>query len=316
MYQFRSRHLKLAISIVVSGIFLILIYRRVDFVALKDTFLHISLLPALIFFLLILIQLFLTSVRWNLFTRQLGNVNVNLAESVQQVLGSYSANLVVPGKWGEIVRIPWMKKYRLQVPVLLMVFLEKALDTLSVVTILFFSVLILVISGFATSVPLKPVLLVAGMIVGLIYILIIFRFQIIRMLKTKLINKDKTSKRQEFLQKGVTLVEITGEKFWSYYAFSLMIWIIQVLQFYFIFLMLGLHVHVVYTYAGSCLALLAGVIPVSIAGMGTRDAVIIGFFQHVASFELLAGAGILSLLRIILPSLIGIPFFINQTRNS
>jgi uncharacterized membrane protein YbhN (UPF0104 family) len=81
-------------------------------------------------------------------------------------------------------------------------------------------------------------------------------------------------------------------------------------------MMLGTMPPVIYTYAGSCLALFAGVIPVSVAGMGTRDAVIIGFFNHLGAYELLAGVGIFSLLRIIIPALIGIPFFIFQTKES
>jgi uncharacterized protein (TIRG00374 family) len=316
MHWLKSKQFKLIISLLVSGILLAVIYRKVDLVVLKQTLLNLSPLHATIFLLLILVQLVLSTLRWNLFTRQLGGIKLGFVVSMQQVVGSYSANLLIPGKWGEIVRIPWMKKYPLKVPVLFMVFLEKALDTLSVVSILFFSSLILLITKFSTPVPLMPFLLISGIILLMVLSVVIFRKHL-GLLVTKFTSlRKKPLKQDGFIQKGRLLLEIAGDKFWLYYGFSFVIWILQVLQFYFIFLMLGITLSVVYTYAGSCLALLAGVIPVSIAGMGTRDAVIIGFFNHLAPYELLASVGILSLSRIIIPALIGIPFFIIQTKES
>jgi len=316
MHWLKSKQFKLIISLLVSGILLAIIYRKVDLAVLKETLLNLSPVPAIAFLILILVQLVLSTIRWNLFTRQLGGVKLGFISSLQQVVGSYSANLLIPGKWGEIVRIPWMKKFPLKVPVLFMVFLEKALDTLSVVSILFISSLILVITNYSTPVPILPFVLISGAVLILVISVVIFRKDL-GVLVTKLGSlRKKPLKQDGFIQKGKMLLEIAGNKFWLYYAFSFLIWVLQVLQFYFIFLMLGITLSLVYTYAGSCLALLAGVIPVSIAGMGTRDAVIIGFFNHLAPYEMLASVGILSLLRIILPSLIGIPFFIIQTKES
>ena len=65
---------------------------------------------------------------------------------------------------------------------------------------------------------------------------------------------------------------------------------------------------------GGFLALIAGALPVSIAGLGPRDAVIISFFKGIAPYEALAGVGIASLFRIIIPALIGLPFFLIQTK--
>jgi uncharacterized membrane protein YbhN (UPF0104 family) len=101
-----------------------------------------------------------------------------------------------------------------------------------------------------------------------------------------------------------------------YLIISVMLWLVQGFEFYAMFLMFDLAPSIIDVYAGSFLALLAGAIPVSIAGLGPRDAVIINFFQSVASFELLAGIGIISLFRIIIPALIGLPFFLTQTKNS
>lgn len=316
MHWLKSKQFKLIVSLLVSSILLVIIYRKVDLDILKDILLNLSLFPAVIFLLLLIIQLILSAWRWNLFTRQLGGIHLTFTASLQQVVGSYSANLLIPGKWGEIVRIPWMKKYPLKVPVIFMVFLEKGLDTLSVISILFFSLLILLITGFPAPVPLLPILGISGAIVIIVLAMVVFRDHLSLLTAWLASFRKRPFKEDGLLQKARLSLEIAGAKFWTYYGFSFGIWVLQVLQFYFIFLMLGITPPLAYTFAGSCLALLAGVIPVSIAGMGTRDAVIIGFFQHLAPYELLAGVGILSLLRIILPALVGIPFFIIQTKES
>jgi glycosyltransferase 2 family protein len=316
MHWLKSKQFKLIISLLVSGILLAIIYRRVDLAVLRETLFNLSTIPAVVFLILIVVQLILSTLRWNLFTRQLGGVSLGFIQSMQQVVGSYSANLLIPGKWGEIVRIPWMKKYNLKVPVLFMVFLEKALDTLSVVTILFISSLALLVTGYTTPVPLMPIVIISGIVVLLVLAVVLSR-KYLGTIVTRISElRKKPLKPEGYIQKGRKLLEVAGNKFWIYFGFSFIIWILQVLQFYFIFLMLGITPSLIYTYAGSCLALLAGVIPVSIAGMGTRDAVIIAFFNHLAPYELLASVGILSLLRIILPALIGIPFFIIQTKES
>ena len=114
MRWLKSKQFKLVISLLVSGILLLIIYRKVDLAALKATLLNLSFIPAAVFLFLILMQLILSTLRWNLFTRELGAVRLTFFSSLQQVVGSYSANLLVPGKWGEIIRIPWMKKYPLK----------------------------------------------------------------------------------------------------------------------------------------------------------------------------------------------------------
>jgi len=316
MHWLKSKQFKLAVSLLVSSILLIVIYRKVDLAVLKETLFSLSPLPAFIFLLLVLVQLILTAWRWNIFTHQLGGVRLTFFSSFQQVVGSYSANILVPGKWGEIVRIPWMKKYKLKVPVFFMVLLEKFMDTISVLTILVISLLILVITDYPSPVPLLPILLISGFAWLVILSAVVFRKHLGYLVSRLSGLYKKPMKPDGFIQKGKLLMEIAGDKFWLYYGYSLILWLLQVFQFYVIFLMLGVTISLVYTYAGSCLSLFAGVIPISIAGMGTRDAVIIGFFNQLAAYELLASVGILSLLRIIIPALIGIPFFIIQTKES
>jgi hypothetical protein len=175
MHWLKSKQFKLIISLLVSGILLAIIYRRVDLAVLRETLFNLSTIPAVVFLMLIISTAHTFHVKMELVYPPAWRVSLGFIQSMQQVVGSYSANLLIPGKWGEIVRIPWMKKYNLKVPVLFMVFLEKALDTLSVVTILFISSLALLVTGYATPVPLMPFVIISGIVALLVVAVVLSR---------------------------------------------------------------------------------------------------------------------------------------------
>ena len=54
-------------------------------------------------------------------------------------------------------------------------------------------------------------------------------------------------------------------------------------------------------------AIIIGLIPITLAGIGTRDAALIVLFSPWASAEMMAGAALLSHLRYFLPGLAGLP---------
>ena len=137
MKWINKRTLRLALSIVLSVLIIFLIYDKIDFASMRKVFSEIKVIPFIIFLLLFIPQLWLATKRWNIMTKEIGKVKLGLFTSFKQVVGSYSANLIIPGKMGEIVRIPWMKIYKLETPVLMLVFLEKIFDVLAVFFILF-----------------------------------------------------------------------------------------------------------------------------------------------------------------------------------
>lgn len=87
---------------------------------------------------------------------------------------------------------------------------------------------------------------------------------------------------------------------------SLVLWLVHVSQFYFFFEALG--------YPGPGVAILAyvpaaifvGLLPITIAGVGTRDLALIFLFAPWAPTELAVGVGLLSHLRYLLPGIAGI----------
>ena len=56
------------------------------------------------------------------------------------------------------------------------------------------------------------------------------------------------------------------------------------------------------------LSLLVGLLPVTFAGIGTRDAAIIVLYQPYFSTEVGAALGLLCTMRYVIPALVGLPY--------
>ena len=99
---------------------------------------------------------------------------------------------------------------------------------------------------------------------------------------------------------------------------SFSIWFLAVVQTLMFFYALGIDLSFLFTMANTPIAIFIGMIPVTLGGMGTRDAAIIFLFSEFATPEKLLGVGILfSIFRYWLLSLLRIPFMQNtMNKNS
>jgi len=90
-------------------------------------------------------------------------------------------------------------------------------------------------------------------------------------------------------------------------ALSLAIWAGHLIQFWFFALAFGT-VPVIGSMAAATLSVLAGLLPFTMAGVGTRDAAIVLFYSPWLDPGACAMLGILATLRYVLPALAGLPF--------
>ncbi len=248
-------------------------------------------------------------------TKSIGGVqSISLFSSFKQVLGSYSANMLIPGKMGEIVRIPWMKKYKMKTPALILVLIEKIFDLLSIFVILFLTLIIYHYLNSDTPTILTVICYLLGLGLSIVGLMYAFRQLFFNWIEQRF--KWVFDKKSEdfFYYKLRTAILLINKDIKWYAIFSILLWIVQGLEFYAIFIMFDVYPAFVDLFAGTFLALLAGAIPISIAGLGPRDAVIVSFFQNYATVEILAGIGIMSLFRILFISLIGLPLFFMQSK--
>jgi uncharacterized membrane protein YbhN (UPF0104 family) len=90
---------------------------------------------------------------------------------------------------------------------------------------------------------------------------------------------------------------------------SLVLWLGHLLQIWLFVLALDTAVPFVDSAAYAALAILVGLLPFTFAGVGTRDAALIYFFQPYLAPAAGAALGLLCTLRYLLPGLAGLPFF-------
>ncbi|MGK7881672.1 MAG: YbhN family protein [Crocosphaera sp.] len=92
---------------------------------------------------------------------------------------------------------------------------------------------------------------------------------------------------------------------------SIFLWFLHLLQIWFFILALNAWVPFITNLALSSLAILAGLLPLTFAGVGTRDAALVYLYQPYFSASVGAALGILCTSRYFIPALVGLPF-LNQ----
>ena len=91
--------------------------------------------------------------------------------------------------------------------------------------------------------------------------------------------------------------------------YSIILWSIIMLEIKILFLALGTNLPIIYIFAAFPLSIFIGLIPITLAGMGTRDSAIIYFFAHLASPSICLVIGLLySFFGYFLLALFGLPF--------
>jgi len=89
---------------------------------------------------------------------------------------------------------------------------------------------------------------------------------------------------------------------------SLAIWFLHLVQIWMLILALNAAVPFLDNLALAPLAILAGLLPLTFAGIGTRDAALIFFFAPYMAAPVGAALGLLCTLRYVLPAIAGLPF--------
>ncbi len=314
MFKKIPRHVKLLISVLLSTVILFFIYRNIDIPAMTKVIGNVNRNWFLLLLALFIPQLLSASLRWKLMTCIIGKVKIPFTTSWHNVVGSYSANLIIPGKMGEIVRIPWMQKYKLACPTLVMVFMEKLLDIFSIVLIMMTSLVYISIQK-GLSIPAQQAGLIIGLAIIIGFILVFaFRkaaFRLFERLFPKFVSRQKEN---SIYNRTKQSLEFLKDRLPLFLFMSIGIWLIQIFEFFVIFRMFDIDPGFFHVGFGCSLALLAGALPISIAGIGPRDAIIISYFSSFASTETLAAIAIITTLRIVIPALLGLPSFFLQSK--
>lgn len=305
-----SRKLKLLLTAGFSAGVLVALYSLADVDALGRTLQRGDPLWMLVYLGLLLPQILLAGARWQRIAKAFGNVDLSYTRSLCQTLGGYSANLVVPGKMGEMVKGLWLfVEGRKFLPYFLVV-LEKMLDLLATLALLTFALLWIFPDPQYQPQSVVLALLVPLLACWAVGIFLLRRIDLPVRLVNRLVFKDDerrlmTTWQEVWARKG-ELARVC--------VLSLLLWAVQVLQFWCMFRVFGADTPLDELYAGAPLALLAGILPLTTAGVGSRDAALLWWFGPALGLETALSVGILSIARVILPGALGLPCFWYEMR--
>ena len=307
--------MKRLISIIISLLILTAIYWKIDFAGLIKVFQNSHPVWMVISVSMIAPLTMLTAWRLQQLMPKRGSKSssyLNFGEANQLILAASVLNMILPSKMGDIVKAYFMKQRgHLEGSLSLsLVIFEKACDLVSLLIWCAFGLIVypekdLLFWVMTVGVPL-------GLILGLLLLSSrkftnIF-FQIARKMAPKKIYSKIDNLEHSWIEMHryfwhdkVQLTKITTT--------SIFIWFGHLLQIWFFTLALNVSVPLLASLALSPLAILAGLLPLTFAGVGTRDAAFILFYQPYFSTEVGAALGLLCTSRYVLPAIAGLPFF-------
>ncbi len=305
--------MKRLISIVVSLLILGIIYWKIDFRRLGMAFQHSDgIWMAVSLGMVIPITLITAWRLQQLMPQEPGQRSpLSWGEANRLILVASTLNMVLPSKMGDIAKAYFMQdRGHLSGSLALsLVIFEKACDMLSLLLWCAFGLLLypqkdwlfwlltaIVSAGLVGGGALLASPKVAGLGFGL--------GETIAPQKLKLKLAKLHSAWQElhkyFWNDRRQLLTVT--------ATSIAIWFLHLLQIWFFILALKVWTPFLTNLALSPLAILAGLLPLTFAGVGTRDAALILFYQPYFSQATAAALGVLCTSRYLLPAIGGLPF--------
>lgn len=301
--------MKRLISIFVSLIILAVIYSKINFQGLVEVFQNCN--PwwmAISLGMVVPLTLFTA---WRLQQLMPKGSSLGFGEANRLILVASVLNMVLPSKMGDIAKAYFMKErghLNGSLALSLVVF-EKACDMLSLLLWCVFGLLLYPEKDWLFWLMTASVL--SGLVIGILMLSSRKFAQIFFIIAQKIAPKKLRAKiiklrtswgemHDYFWEDKVQLSKITGT--------SIFIWFLHLLQIWFFILALKAWTPFLANLALSPLAILAGLLPLTFAGVGTRDAALILFYKPYFAAPTAAALGVLCTSRYVLPAIGGLPF--------
>lgn len=305
-------------AFIVSVVLLALIYWRINISNLFNAMgsAHWGLLTIAI---LCIVPLTLaTAWRFSMLTREAG---VRFAEALRMVLGASSLNLFLPSKMGDIAKAAVLvDRHGMDVKLALSISIfDKLLD---IGSLLFFGVIALFWISPSSGRVIWALTFVTFVLLLLIIGLILPFGPIPKSLR--IVTRFASSQISGRILRFIDAWQSFSVWFWrdrkrvlEVLSLSITIWFGHLMQYWLFVLSLGAHVPVLENMAFATLGILAGLLPFTLAGIGSRDAALIYFYGAYLTPGQGAFLGILATLRYLIPALAGVPlvfYFVHTTR--
>ena len=301
--------MKKLISLIVSIVILGVIYWTIDLSNLFAAFVRTDPVFFIVAIAMVVPIVLLTALRlkW-LIPRE---ADIGVVEATRLILISAVLNMVLPAKMGDLAKFAFMRREGVLSGSLAFstVIFEKTTDLLALLIWCAFGLAFF--SGDAWL--LKVLSLAIGIGIACGFILISseraarFFFDLCR--------RFGPSSVSEKINRLAEAWETMHRQFWKkkefavgIFLFSLFLWFLHLFQIWMFILALGGPVSLLSNLALTPLAILAGLLPLTFAGIGTRDAALIFLFAGFMDPGTGAALGLLCTLRYVLPAMGGVPF--------
>ncbi len=296
------------LSILVSLAILALIYWRIDFAAMLRAFYEGSAVWLVASLAMVVPLTMLTAYR---LVRMLpAGSTFGFRESLSLTLAGSAMNMVLPSKMGDVAKSWFLvsRGYFAGGAAVSLVVFEKGFDMLALLLWCAFGLFVL-----STSSPLFwP--LTAAISIGTVAGLAVLGSPTVANRVFTLLGRrgpGTVRRKVEALADGWMTVQraLLGDHRRLAYvaALSIVIWFLHLLQIWMFILALGAWAPFAANLGLAPLAILAGLLPLTFAGVGTRDAALIVLYQPWLAAPTAAALGILCTMRYVLPALGGLP---------
>jgi hypothetical protein len=301
--------MKRLISIAVSLIILAFIYWKIDVQGLVAVFRNCDRLWMAISLGMVVPITAITA--WRLQQLAPPQATLGFGEANRLILAASSLNMVLPSKMGDIAKAYFMRDrgHLSGTLALSLVVFEKTCDMLSL--------LLWCVFGLTFYEPkdglfwVMTVCIFAGLVLGSLLLaspqfakgfFSVAEAIAPKKLRSKLATLHQSWQEMHayFWRDRDQLMKIAGT--------SIFIWFLHLLQIWFFILALNAWAPFLANLALSPLAILAGLLPLTFAGVGTRDAALIVFYQPFFDAPTAAALGLLCTSRYLIPAIGGLPF--------
>ncbi len=291
------------VNILIISIITILIFyllsSKISFLNSFQIILKANLNFILLSLLFLLLTLFFFMIRWLFIVRTL-HPKAKFKDSLISIMCALSLNSVLPSKLGDLFKVYYFKDQGIS-QMLGAVFTERILDIVSLTLLLLIGSLILN----------KLTFIYISLSLILMFILSVSFLYIIR---KKLRKSTKYSLLKNLLY-SINWIIQRPRKGIILFSLSFLIWFCSITQIYLLFLAVSANVDFLYFSSAIIIVIFVSLIPITIAGMGTRESAILYLFSSFANNDVLLAAGLLfSFFRYWLLSILGIPFLIYHIR--
>lgn len=304
--------MKRFISIFVSTLILVILYSRIDFPELIRVLRTCDPFWMVVSLGMVIPITFFTA--WRLKQLVPAQANLGIWEANKLILAASVLNMVLPSKMGDIAKSYFMKErgnLRGSLSLSIVIF-EKACDMLSLLLWCAFGLLLY---------PQKDAFfwtMTVGIIGGLVFGTLMLGSKGFARLGFGVMGRIAPGKIGQKIASMQTGWEEMHDYFWGspaqltrVVAMSIFVWFLHLLQIWLFILALNAWAPPVVSFALAPLAILAGLLPLTFAGVGTRDAALVALYAPYFGAATGAALGVLCTSRYFLPAIGGLPF-LNQ----